>query len=382
MNKHNSTTQRGFTLIEAMVAMVIVGFGMLVVVGMQMMLNRNAEVARERSEATRLAEEKLEDLRSFATIAPKAGLTGSWDELVSGGDAPATGYNLTYTRSWTLGGTSADSKRDVQVLVSWTDRGGTADSVQINSVISKTDPADSGALGFPLPANTTLKQPKNRNLNIPITAKDVGDGKSAYNFAGLTIIFTNASGYVVKRCNSEVNNAAELAAATCWDYTAYIVAGYVSGTPAPVTGLRLSGITPYLSYGSTECKIADAKDQNTGAPIPNYKYYLCVIKVAKDGDPWSGTIRLTGMNTGTDYLVCRFQYPSVAGVSSNALNVQPYSNVTESLDQQNYYVTTANSCPTVSGLATTLHQNCRSSNPNSNPNRTTDCPAAPDTPPP
>lgn len=377
MNKHSSKSQRGFTLIEAMVALVIVGFGMLVVVGMQMMLNRNAEVARERSEATRLAEEKLEALRSFTTIAPKAGQL-AWNDLASGADAPATGYNISYARTWTLGGATVDSKRDAQVLVSWTDRGGVADSVQVNTVISKTDPADSGALGFPLPANTTLKQPKNRNLNIPIQAKDLGNGSSAVNLATFTIIFNNASGYVVKRCTSAVNTAGDLLTAGCTDYPAYIVAGYVSGTPSPVTGLNLTGITPYLSHGGTECVIGNATDQNTGVLIPNYKYYLCVVKVPNSGDSWSGKIKLTGMSSGTDYLVCRFQYPATAGVSSNALNMQPYVNVTESLDQQNYYVTTANSCPTVSDLATTLHQNCRSNNPYSNSNRATDCPAAPD----
>lgn len=377
MNKHSSKTQRGFTLIEAMVALVIVGFGMLVVVGMQMMLNRNADVARERSEATRLAEEKLEGLRSFTTISTTAGQL-AWNDLASGSDTPSTGYNISYTRTWTLGGAAADSKRDAQVLVSWTDRGGNADSVQVNTVISKTDPADSGALGFPLPANTTLKQPKNRNLNIPIQAKDLGGGNSAYNLATFTIIFNNASGYVVKRCTSTVNTVADLLTAGCTDYPAYIVAGYVSGTPTPVTGFNLAGITSYLSHGSTECTIGNATDQNTGALIANYKYYLCVVKVNTSGASWSGTIRLTGMSSGTDYLVCRFQYAPAAGVSPNARNVQPYSNVIESLDQQNYYVTTASSCPTVSGLALTLHQNCRTGNPNTNPSRGTDCPAAPD----
>jgi len=378
MNKHSSSkAQRGFTLIEAMVALVIVGFGMLVVVGMQMMLNRNAEVARERSEATRLAEEKLEGLRSFTTISTTAGQL-AWNDLASGSDTPSTGYNISYTRTWTLGGAAADSKRDAQVLVSWTDRGGVADSVQINTVISKTDPADSGALGFPLPANTTLKQPKNRNLNIPILAKDLGNGSSAVNLATFTIIFNNASGYVVNRCTSAVNTEADLLTAGCTKYPAYIVAGYVSGTPSPVTGLNLAGITPYLSHGSTDCSFGDATDQNSDPLhpiyIPNYKYYLCVIQVAASGASWSGNIKLTGMSSGTNYLVCRFQYPPAAGVSANALNVQPYSGVIESLDQQNYYVTAAHTCPTVSGLATTLHQDCRSSN----AARTTDCPAAPD----
>lgn len=373
MNKLSNKQQRGFTLVEAMVALVIVGFGMLVVVGMQMMLNRNAEVARERSEATRLAEEKLEGLRSFTSIATAAGQL-AWNDLASGTDAPATDYNIAYTRTWTLGGAATDSKRDAQVLVSWTDRGGAADSVQVNTVISKTDPADAGALGFPLPANTTLKRPKNRNLNIPIQAVDLGNGSSAYNLAAFTVVFNNSSGYVVKRCTSAVNTAADLSTSNCTDYPAYIVAGYVSGTPTPVTGLNLAGLTPYLSHGSTDCVIGNATDQNTGAIIANYKYYLCVVQVASTGASWSGTVRLTGMSTGTNYLVCRFQYPPATGSSTNALNVQPYVGVIESLDQQNYYVTTSSSCPTVSGLATTLHQNCGSSN----ASRTSDCPATPD----
>ena len=375
MNKLSHRPQRGFTLIEAMVALVIVGFGMLVVVGMQLMLNRNLEVARERSEAIRLAEEKLEGLRAFTSIETAAGQV-AWNDLAGGTDTPAAGYNVSYTRTWTLGGATTDTKRDAQVLVSWTDRGGTADSVQVNTVISKTDPADSGALGFPLPANTTLKRPKNRNLNIPILAVNLGDGSSAYNLASFTVVFNNSSGFVVKRCTSAVNSAADLLTAGCSDYPAYIVAGYVSGTPTPVTGLNLSGLTPYLSRGSVDCVIGAALDQNTQAVISGYKYFLCVIQVASTGASWSGTMRLTGMSSGTNYLVCRFQYAATAGISANMRNVQPYASVIESLDQQNYYITSASACPTVSGLLTTQHQNCRSSN----ASRSTDCPAVPDTP--
>ena len=77
------------------------------------------------------------------------------------------------------------------------------------------------------------------------------------------------------------------------------------------------------------------------------------------------------MSSGTDYTVCRFQYPTAPGLSANARNVQPYSNVNESIDNQNYVLNTAASCPTVNGLASVTHQICR----NSNASRTTDCPA-------
>ena len=120
--------------------------------------------------------------------------------------------------------------------------------------------------------------------------------------------------------------------------------------------------------------MGNAFDQNDGTAIAGYKYYLCVIAVAP-GATWSGSVRLAGMQTGTDLLVCRFQFALSSTASNNARNVQPYAGVSESLDNQNYVITTASACPTISALATVLHQNCRSNNPNKNLNRATDCPA-------
>jgi hypothetical protein len=78
------------------------------------------------------------------------------------------------------------------------------------------------------------------------------------------------------------------------------------------------------------------------------------------------------MSTGTNYLVCRFQYPTSSTTNANQRNVQPYANFAESLDNQNYVISTRGSCPTVQGLDTTLHQSCTGSS----SQRATDCPAS------
>lgn len=374
----------GFSMLEALIALLVVAFGLLALTGVNMKLARAEDVARQRGEATRLAQEKIEQLRGYTQITAAAGVS-SWDGQASGsdtvGDSADYATNTTFTRSWTLQGSSSDPMRNVQVSVAWNDRGNQAQTLQIASVIAKADPADVGSLGVPLPAGTTLKRPKNRNLNIPVPAIDLGNGKSAVQVvAGFTVIFSNDSGYVVQRCTGTVTVAADLSSAGCVTENAYIVAGYVSlgsgSFPAGIavnTGL-LTGTT-----GRT-CALSDATDQNTGSTISGFKYYLCVISVASEGAAWSGMVRLAAaaLNSGgTNYLVCRFQYPSAAGVSANQRNVQPYAAVAESLDNQNYVLTTASSCPSVSSLATTLHQNCRGSNPNSNAaNRASDCPAS------
>ena len=64
---------RGVSLIEALVALAVMSFGMLGVVGMQATLRYNADVSKQRSEAVRLAQEEVERWRSFSVLAPTAG---------------------------------------------------------------------------------------------------------------------------------------------------------------------------------------------------------------------------------------------------------------------------------------------------------------------
>ena len=361
---------RGFTLIEALIALAVVAFGLMGLASMQGLLSRSADVAKQRSEAVRLAQQQIESLRGYTSIAVAAG-QASWDGMANGSDTTTT--NATYTRAWTIAGAASEPMRRVSVNVAWTDRVGEAQNVTLNTVISKTDPLDVGLLGFPLPQNTTLKRPKNRNLNIPVPAVDLGNGKSVYQLANnFAVVFGNDTGYVVMKCEFVVTSAAELS--SCITYSAYILAGYVSlsgGSFPGSLGLSTAGLTG--TTGVT-CTMGNAVDQNDGSAIAGYKYYLCVVAVAPN-TTWGGSVKLTGMQTGADLLVCRFQFPAATGVSTNARNVQPYSAVAESLDNQNYVITTSSSCPTISSLATTLHQNCRSNNPNKNLNRATDCPA-------
>ena len=106
---------------------------------------------------------------------------------------------------------------------------------------------------------------------------------------------------------------------------------------------------------------------------------LSPVSMPATGAAWAGTVRLAapslhrgGGGGGGNLRVCRFQYPVTNGVTANQRNVQPYAQVAESLDSQNYVITGAAACPEVDGLVTTEHQVCTSSN----ASRATDCPAS------
>ena len=110
-----STARRaaGFTLIEVMVAIVLAGIAVTGLMAMYLVQGRASGVARHITEASLLAEDQMERLRTTpsATTGSQAGL----DEL---GHTVAGGR---YTRSWTIA--PAASYRDVIVAVTWVDDG-------------------------------------------------------------------------------------------------------------------------------------------------------------------------------------------------------------------------------------------------------------------
>lgn len=419
--------QLGFSIIEALISLVIMGFGILSLAGMQSALSRNSDDAKQRTEAVRLAQEKIESLRSYTGISSTIvgqGTTSNtalnWNALTGSTDSITT--NAVYTRTWAIGGASGDPMRGLTVNVAWMDRVGEAQTISLSSILSKTDPSDSGFLGFPLPLNTNLKRPKDRNLDIPIPAINIGNGESAVKFGtdGKYVVLNNISADVVKICTPSLtgtpSSAAIIAALTsvdastrnCSDITGYIVAGYV-GRDGSVSntdwdaikngiGIDYSGITRNLA-GATNisCQFGDAVNQTTGATIADYKYYLCVVPLAaptpalSTNGPynWSGTVRIAGPaiwnNSGNKYFVCRYEYVATNSLTDvNQRNVQPYVAVNKSIDQQNYLIaTTANAtstasptCPSsmaASGVsAAVLHQDCRSAS--NNANHETACP--------
>lgn len=399
MHKRPMARQGGYSLIEAMMTFVIVSFGMLGIIGLQSTMSRNADTAKQRGEATLLAQQRIETMRSFTHIDAVAATPAdpdrsteklAWNEWADAASAgpvvvadknnpiTASGFsNTAFTRTWTVGGSKTDPMRPVSVNVAWTDRVGKAHSITMNTVISQSDPAYAAALGFPLPNNTNLKLPKNRDINIPVPAIDLGKGKSAYQISPtLAVVFDNISSSVVEKCTSTVT--AESYAndtAGCTTFNAYIVAGYVTGEiantttspPAPrvPSGIHTGGVTFDSADGkSISCAYEIATDQNSSALIAASHYYLCVIPVQGKEGAWSGTIKLGGVPTSSNYKVCRYEYAGTETDSietKNSRNVQPYQQVKTSLDNQNYHLvnSTGDSCPVVQSLQTKLHQDCR-----------------------
>ena len=82
--------ERGSTLVEVLVAMVIMLTGAASLMGLQMQLLRSQRASQQHTEAMRLAQGKLEELRGFQTLHRQPGAF-AYQDIASdrGGERPA-----------------------------------------------------------------------------------------------------------------------------------------------------------------------------------------------------------------------------------------------------------------------------------------------------
>lgn len=131
--------QRGMTLVEALVAAVVMGTGLLALLQAHLALHGQAESGRLRRQALLLAQRELETLRAAAT--PPNQDAGSDDG--------------TFTLQRRVRDADA-GLRAVQVRVAWSGRDGVEDAVVLNALLAPPDPGFSGTLALAVPAVTLL----------------------------------------------------------------------------------------------------------------------------------------------------------------------------------------------------------------------------------
>lgn len=200
--------QRGVSLVEALVALVVMAIGATAVVGLQVSVRANSDLAKQRSEAVRLAQDTIEDWRSFVSLAAVAGKR-DWTDMASVSAATPeliAGSNVTFARSIVVvaRGATDDNplSNTVHVTVTWTDRTGAPQRVDLNSMMLGTAPELAGSLSIPS-KGSLVSNPKGRHPTIPQNAVDLGDGTSRFAPPGggaLRWIFDNASG-VIRSCS-------------------------------------------------------------------------------------------------------------------------------------------------------------------------------------
>jgi type IV pilus assembly protein PilV len=115
--KANTTGEGGFTLLEVIVAISILTFGLLAVASMQMTAIRGNYNASNITEATTVAQDRLEDLMGLLYSDP---LLDPGNGLSDPAPPSPSGYTITYD---VLDNNPITNTRLITVTVRWQDKG-------------------------------------------------------------------------------------------------------------------------------------------------------------------------------------------------------------------------------------------------------------------
>jgi type IV pilus modification protein PilV len=147
-NKHY---QQGVGLLEVLIAAAVFMVGLLAVISLQTHVLRSNSDARDRTVATHLAQDKLEDWRGILDTATDYAAIGNTAapeiRTVDGKDynitVDVTGYNIMPAGAEATTSGEPDFK-EIIVTVQWEDNVGERQQVQLNSKINKSSAIDSG----------------------------------------------------------------------------------------------------------------------------------------------------------------------------------------------------------------------------------------------
>jgi len=126
--------QNGVSLLEVLIAFLLLGVGALGLTKLNVYLERESEHAINTIEALRLAENKLEWFRTRgASSASPAMPVADFDTIVTGSSSVGD-----YTLQWQVPpATVSSSLKAITMTASWKDRLGETQSIQLKTMISR-----------------------------------------------------------------------------------------------------------------------------------------------------------------------------------------------------------------------------------------------------
>jgi Tfp pilus assembly protein PilV len=377
--------QLGVSLIEALVALAVMAIGMLGIVGVQATLRANSDVAKQRSEALRLAQREVEKWRSFVVLGSTGATPPGYADMVTA-TYSESGVSATFNVTRTVTDLPDPRKgKTLKVQVGWTDRTSNAfQQVQLTTMVARIAPEFGATMVVGSDGDALGQMPKGRNRGIPITAKDLGNGTSGFippgGAAGVVWVFNNTTG-LIRLCSTTQTATSTLDTTniTCSGSNyALLLSGYIHYSlgggsppyPAPSAtnydGLPgESGNLEVRAHQTGPVSLAG----NVACLVRNYdsvsQIYYCaipVLQIVGTVPYWSGDLRF-------DYAT---PSPSIAPSYSNTNGglrkicryhaEASYTNETRSRLNQNYLVIRAGNgagtsfpCPTTPAPETFPH---------------------------
>jgi hypothetical protein len=298
---------RGASLLEAVIALAVLSFGVLGAAPWQTELAQSAAVAARRLQAVQLVEGELEALRASRP-------------LDIGSDTREVSLDALHYRSERrlVADATAASLAWVHEAVTWRDGLSGLHTLAVATAASRA-PAELSAVLVAPRDPAAGPRVLGRAPGVPVTALDRGDGRSVFTPPGsgaISFVFDNASGRIAARCGG-------VPSAACVSLDALPLSGWI----------RVSLATPpdALHPDDTPLPLALQMDLTLGRLVEpgctmerrdGALAYHCAI--ATDGGAWSGRSDVLAPS----HRVCRYA-PS---------HPERYDHIDRPLMQQNFLV--------------------------------------------
>jgi len=370
--------QRGVSLIEALVALAVMSIGMLGLVSLQTSLRGTSDVAKQRSEAVRLAQKEIEGWRAFMVMDATNGVAAYADLEAGTTTATVTGANATFTRENIV--TELDEPRRGKALtvnVSWTDRNNETHNVRLATTVAGIAPELAATMTVPGDGDQ-LRQPLGRKRGIPLQAKELGGGNSGYmppGSPGVAWIFNNITGLITVCTTTAVttgdliydDDTATTDNVTCGTSKAILLSGFVRyavTTIAPTAADAKNPATtppnpaplPTVTFTNTPGgSVTCARENGTsGSPYTAYYCAVPVFVIPNVTPTWTGSLKFSGLpfpaagptnatnDSPSNRRVCRY-FELADDTATTTVNEGDgiYSMVSEPQMNQNYLVIAA-----------------------------------------
>lgn len=120
----SSKKMNGFSLIEVLLALIILSISLLGLAGLMVTTTKNNSSGSHMTEAATFAQDKLEELRAMR-----------WENLPAGtsSDQKSGSTDINYTRNWTVA--TSGALKTITISINWQDR--TNHSIGLTSVLTQ-----------------------------------------------------------------------------------------------------------------------------------------------------------------------------------------------------------------------------------------------------
>jgi prepilin-type N-terminal cleavage/methylation domain-containing protein len=119
---NNSMKSKGFSLIEILIALVILSITFLALAGLMVQSTKNNSFGGRMTEAATFAQDKLEELRAV-----------SWVTIIPGSDRKMGSNGIDYARMW--GVATNGNLKTITININWNDK--TSHSIRLLSVVTQ-----------------------------------------------------------------------------------------------------------------------------------------------------------------------------------------------------------------------------------------------------